>query len=120
MWAEVIFCNYFYLHNSRVLTYYVIAIVRFMAKHKSVLRQNTFKTTFEKCFTVTESFLQNTFVFLICGACLLNKLTEGHLFPQKGDRLLQHQRLQENMESRQNLFFSMPSVVLPPFPPVKW
>jgi len=44
MWAEVIFRAYYYLHNSRILTDVITIIVRRMAKQKSVLRQNTFKT----------------------------------------------------------------------------
>ena len=75
MWAEVICCTYYYLHNSRVRTD-VITIVRRMAKHTSVLRQNTSKTLLKKgfacqnrkCFGKTESdfnllglFVENTF-----------------------------------------------------------
>ena len=66
MWAEVIFCTYFYLHNSRVLTY-VITIVRLMAKHKSVLRQNTFKTLLKSVLPKQKVFWKNSKCFQFVG-----------------------------------------------------
>jgi hypothetical protein len=75
MWAEVIFRTYYYLHTIRLHTD-VITVVRRMAKHKSVLRQNTFKT-------LLKSVLPKQKVFSICWGYLLKTLSEGHLFFQK-------------------------------------
>jgi len=73
MWAEVIFCTYYYLHNSRVRTD-VITIVRRMAKHKSVLRQNTFKTLLKSVLPFRFRPIQPS---LISCRCLLPPLGWG-------------------------------------------
>ncbi len=56
-----------FLHNSRVRTY-VITIVRCMAKHKSVLWQNTFKTLLKNVLPKPKVFWQNRKCFQSVGA----------------------------------------------------
>jgi len=67
MLAEVIFRTYYYLHNSRIHTD-VITNVRRMAKHKSVLRKNTFKTLLKSVLPKQKVFWQNRKCFQSVGA----------------------------------------------------
>ena len=70
MWAEVIFhSTYYYLHSS---TYGCGNNCQAYGKTQMCFAEHicVFQNTF--------SFLQNTFVFSIYGACLSNTLSEGH------------------------------------------
>ena len=86
----------------------MIAIVRRMAKHKSVLRQNTFKTLLKSVLPKQKVFCKTHLCFQSVGHVCWISFWKDRWF-------------QENMESRQNhffsVFFSARSVCPPPFPP---
>jgi hypothetical protein len=99
MWVEVIFhSTYYYLHNS---TYRCNNNCQVCGKTQKCFESKHFCVWLAKHICV----LQNTFVFSICGAFCCIHFRKDTNFSQKWDRLLQHQWFQENMESRQNLFF---------------
>ena len=63
---EVIFRTSYYVHNSKILAD-VITIVWRVAKHKSVLRQNTFKTLLKSVVPKQEVFCKTHLCFQSVG-----------------------------------------------------
>ena len=76
--------------------------------------QNTFESVLDFQNTFESVFWQTTFEIIYWAS---SSILERNYFKAHTEKLFRNRRLQENMESCQNLFFGAPSVLPPPLFP---